>query len=154
MIAEVSAVLGALNAINGAINTVKETKSNVDSISRVFSRVTTAASSIAEIEAKANSGKLQLSQKEAMDIALAKKRIVDYDRQLKDLFLMTGNMNTYEEMKRIQAQSVAAAKKRAARAKAAKKAAKAEFALYLKGLGIALVLCVLIIPALIWFFLG
>ena len=63
MIAEVSAVLGALNAINGAINTVKETKSNVDSISRVFSRVTTAASSLAEIEAKANSGKLQLAKK-------------------------------------------------------------------------------------------
>ena len=53
MIAETSAVLGTLNAVNGAISTLRETKSNVDSLSRVFGRVTTAASSIAEVEAKA-----------------------------------------------------------------------------------------------------
>lgn len=122
MIAEVSAVIGALNAVNGALGTLRETRSNVSSLSNVFSKVTTAASGIAEVEAKAKSGKITLSQKEAMDIALAKKKIQDYDKQLKDLFLMTGNMDTYNDMKRIQAQSVAAAKKRAARAKANKAA--------------------------------
>ena len=35
MIAEVSAVIGALNAVNGAINTIRETKGNVQSLSKV-----------------------------------------------------------------------------------------------------------------------
>ena len=49
MIAEISAVLGTLNAVNGAISTLRETKSNVDSLSRVFGRVTIAASSLSLI---------------------------------------------------------------------------------------------------------
>ena len=151
MIAEISAVLGTLNAVNGAISTLRETKSNVDSLSRVFGRVTTAASSIAEVEAKAKSGKITLSQKDAMEIAMAKKRLADYDRQLKDIFLMTGNMQTYEEMKRLQATSVAAAKKRAARAKAQKNANKQEFVLYTKAIAISLLLVLVSIPLLVWF---
>ena len=151
MIAEISAVLGTLNAVNGAISTLRETKSNVDSLSRVFGRVTTAASSIAEVEAKAKSGKITLSQKDAMEIDMAKKRIADYDRQLKDIFLMTGNMQTYEEMKRLQATSVAAAKKRAARAKAQKNANKQEFVLYTKAIAISLLLVLVSIPLLVWF---
>jgi ribosomal protein S9 len=118
MIAEVSAVLGTLNAVNGAINTLRETRSNIDSVSRVFSRVTDAAQGIAEVEEKARTGKLILSQQEAMQIAMAKKHITDYDRQLKDLFLMTGNMDTYTHMKQLQRDSVAKARKRAAKAKA------------------------------------
>ena len=53
MIAEVSAVLSTLNAVNGAINTLRDTRSNVQSLSQVFSRVTTASEGIATIEAEA-----------------------------------------------------------------------------------------------------
>ena len=118
MLAEVTAVIGALNAVNGAINTLKETKSNVDSISRVFGRVTQAASGLAEVEEKVRTGKLVLSTTDAMKISMAKKQVADYEKQLKDLFIYSGNGDMYNEMKKIQITSVQAAKKRAAKAKA------------------------------------
>ena len=126
MIAEVSAVLSTLNAVNGAINTLRETKSNVDSVSRIFSKVSTAAEKIAEVEEKAKQGKIELSTNEAMQIAMAKKQMIDYEKRLKDLFLISGNHETYNHMKKLQRDSVARARKRAAKAKAKKKARKAE----------------------------
>ena len=81
MIAEVSAVLSTLNAVNGAINTLRETKSNVDSVSRIFSKVSTAAEKIAEVEEKAKQGKIELSTNEAMQIAMAKKQMIDYEKR-------------------------------------------------------------------------
>ena len=119
MIAEVTAVIGALNAVNGAISTLKETKSNVDSISRVFGRVTQAASGLAEVEEKVRTGKLVLSTTDAMKISMAKKQVADYEKQLKDLFIYSGNGDMYKEMKKIQITSIQAAKKRAAKAKTA-----------------------------------
>ena len=119
MIAEVTAVIGALNAVNGAISTLKETKSNVDSISRVFGRVTQAASGLAEVEEKVRTGKLVLSTTDAMKISMAKKQVADYEKQLKDLFIYSGNGDMYNEMKKIQITSIQAAKNRATKAKAA-----------------------------------
>ena len=119
MLAEVTAVIGALNAVNGAISTLKETKSNVDSISRVFGKVTQAASGLAEVEEKVRTGKLVLSTTDAMKISMAKKQVADYERQLKDLFIYSGNGDMYNEMKKIQITSIQAAKNRATKAKAA-----------------------------------
>ena len=113
MIAEVSAVLSTLNAVNGALSTLRETKSNVQSISRVFSRVTSAQEGIATIEAEAAAGKRRLTPKQAMDIALAKRQIAEYDKEIKNIFLYAGAIDTYDDMKRIERQSVAAAIKRA-----------------------------------------
>ncbi len=126
MIAEVSAVIGALNAVNGAINTIRETKGNVQSLSKVFQRVNSAAEGIATIEGQVSSGKRSLSSKEAMDLAFAKRQQREHERQLKDLFLIAGEMKTYEDMKRIQAKSVANAKKAAATASKRKAARAAE----------------------------
>jgi hypothetical protein len=119
MLAEVTAVIGALNAVNGAISTLKETKSNVDSISRVFGKVTQAASGLAEVEEKVKTGKLVLSTTDAMKISMAKKQVADYEKQLKDLFIYSGNGDMYNEMKKIQITSIQAAKNRATKAKAA-----------------------------------
>lgn len=119
MLAEVTAVIGALNAVNGAISTLKETKSNVDSISRVFGKVTQAASGLAEVEEKVRRGKLVLSTTDAMKISMAKKQVADYEKQLKDLFIYSGNGDMYNEMKKIQITSIQAAKNRATKAKAA-----------------------------------
>ena len=119
MLAEVTAVIGALNAVNGAISTLKETKSNVDSISRVFGKVTQAASGLAEVEEKVRTGKLVLSTTDAMKISMAKKQVADYEKQLKDLFIYSGNGDMYNEMKKIQITSIQAAKNRATKAKAA-----------------------------------
>ena len=118
MLAEVTAVIGALNAVNGAISTLKETKSNVDSISRVFGKVTQAASGLAEVEEKVRTGKLVLSTTDAMKISMAKKQVADYEKQLKDLFIYSGNGDMYNEMKKIQITSIQAAKNRATKAKA------------------------------------
>ena len=138
MIAEVSAVLSTLNAVNGAINTLRETKSNVDSVSRIFSKVSTAAEKIAEVEEKAKQGKIELSTNEAMQIAMAKKQMIDYEKRLKDLFLISGNHETYNHMKKLQRDSVARAKKRA---KKARKAELKEAALVLFiGIGILILL--------------
>lgn len=121
MLAEVTAVIGALNAVNGAISTLKETKSNVDSISKVFGRVTQAATGLAAVEEKVRTGKLVLSTTDAMKISMAKKQVADYEKQLKDLFIYSGNGDMYNEMKKIQITSVQAAKKRAAKAVTAAK---------------------------------
>lgn len=143
MIAEISAVIGALNAVNGVIGTLRDTGNNVNSISKVFSRVTSAATGIAEVEEHVRTGKMILSTNDAMSLAMAKKQIADYERELKDLFLITGNMDTYNSMKRIQAQSIAAAKKRASKAKANKQAKSQEL------LQVALLLTVVVLVALI-----
>ena len=126
MIAEVSAILGTLNAVNGAINTLRETKDNVDSVSRIFSKVSSAAEKIAEVEEKAKQGKIELSTNEAMQIVMAKKQMIDYEKRLKDLFLISGNYETYNHMKKLQRDSITRAKIKATKAKAQKKARKAE----------------------------
>tara|TARA_A100001015_G_scaffold286434_1_gene355095 strand:+ start:1314 stop:1781 length:468 start_codon:yes stop_codon:yes gene_type:complete len=148
MIAEVSAILSTLNAVNGAINTLRDTRSNVQSLSQVFSRVTTASEGIATIEAEAAAGRRKLTPKQAMDIALAKKRISDYDKDLKDLFLMTGNMDTYNEMKRIQIQSVAAAKKRQKLQKAHKARRKEELTTLWLSIGVVFGVLILVLMGL------
>ena len=61
-----------------------------------------------------------------MQIAMAKKQMIDYEKRLKDLFLISGNHETYNHMKKLQRDSIARARKRAAKAKAKKKARKAE----------------------------
>ena len=151
MIAEVSAVLAAVNAINGAINTVRETKNNVKSASDIFARVTDASVGIAEVESQSRAGKIVLSQKEAMEIALAKKKIADYDRQLKDMFLMTGNFAVYEDMKKIQADSVAAAKKGALKRAAQKQKSREQTMFILKCLFVGISVWVIAMAGLyIW----
>ena len=86
----------------------------------------------------AKQGKIELSTNEAMQIAMAKKQMIDYEKRLKDLFLISGNHETYNHMKKLQRDSIARARKRAAKAKAKKKARKAEIkeaALVLPALG-------------------
>ena len=56
-----------------------------------------------------------------MKISMAKKQVADYEKQLKDLFIYSGNGDMYNEMKKIQITSVQAAKKRAAKAVTAAK---------------------------------
>ena len=104
MIAEISAVIGTLNAVNSAVSTLKQSGSNAQSLGQALNRLATASKNIDQVKRQRKAGKV-LTLQEATQLALAEKQIKDYERDLKDLCLVSGNAELYNRMKHLQAES-------------------------------------------------
>ena len=83
MIAEISLVVGALKGINDAINTVKESGSHISDLSGIFTSVTETQVAVDNIEAAVEEDGGVLTQKQALEIAWAKKELADIQKELK-----------------------------------------------------------------------
>ena len=104
MIAEISAILGTLNAVNSAVSTLKQTSTNANSLGKALTRLGSGSKAIENVKAERKAGKI-LSIQEATQLALAEKQLADYERELKDICYISGNAPLYNRMKQLQAES-------------------------------------------------
>lgn len=96
MIGEVAAVLSALKALNDGINVIKQSAGNAGDLQAVIGRFAGASEKYRDVE-KARAGKM--SYKEALAMESAKRQLVNFDRQLKDICLMQGQGDLYTSIK-------------------------------------------------------
>ena len=104
MIAEISAIIGTLNAVNSAVSTLKQTSSNAQGLGNALHKLSVASTAIDRVKADKNRG-IVLTLKDAAELALAEKQVADFERQLKDICLFSGNGDLYKRMKSLQAES-------------------------------------------------
>lgn len=104
MFAELSAIVGTISTINSAINTLKEGKANADDVGRLIGKFGAASGKLDEFERKKKLKK-PLTPAQAMDLSIARRNAANTMRQLKDLCLMAGCMDVYNEAERIRKQS-------------------------------------------------
>lgn len=140
MIAEISAILGTLNAVNSAVNTVKQTSSNAHSLGTALTRLGVASKAIDRVKAQKKAGK-PLSIQDATKLALAEKQLADYERELKDICYISGNADLFNRMKQLQAESKQAIEKQ----EKAIKRKKIQRAQTLEDVGLALAIGVLLL---------
>ena len=114
MIGEVAAVLSALKALNDGINTLRETGQNASSLQGIVGRWGSAQEQYNDVE-RAKAGKM--SYKEALAMESAKRQLINFDRQLKDICLMQGQGELYNSIKTRMEESRIAHEREVARIK-------------------------------------
>ena len=114
MIGEVAAVISALKALNDGINTIREAGKNAQGLSSIVGKWGESQEKYNEVEL-AKAGKM--SYKEALAMESAKRQLINFDRQLKDICLMQGQGDLYTSIKNRMEESRLAHEKEVARLK-------------------------------------
>ena len=114
MIGEVAAVISALKALNDGINTIREAGKNAQGLSSIVGKWGESQEKYNEVEL-ARAGKM--SYKEALAMESAKRQLINFDRQLKDICLMQGQGDLYTAIKTRMEESRLAHEKEVARLK-------------------------------------
>ena len=114
MIGEVAAVLSALKALNDGIQTIREAGKNAHGLSSIVGKWGDSQEKYNEVE-RARAGKM--SYKEALAMESAKRQLLNFDRQLKDICLMQGQADLYAAIKNRMEESRLAHEKEVARLK-------------------------------------
>lgn len=125
MIGEIAAIVAGVNAATSAIKRVAETTNDIQSISGFLSSLGGAE---VELQRAQNEGKL--SEKDAVQAALAKKQIQETMKEIKDLFTVSGNGQLYQEAMQAMAEARKQKQLELARAAARKKAFWKQFREY------------------------
>ena len=85
MIAEISAVVGILKALNDGIATVKESGDHLSGLSGLFTSLTDSKVAVESIEEATKAGDHVLTQEEALELAWAKNAIREQEKGLKKI---------------------------------------------------------------------
>ena len=112
MIGEVAAVISALKALNDGINTIREAGKNAQGLSSIVGKWGESQEKYNEVELS-RAGKK--SYKEALAMESAKRQLINFDRQLKDICLMQGQGDLYAAIKTRMEESRLAHEKEVAR---------------------------------------
>lgn len=137
MIGEIAAIVAGVNAATSAIKQIAETTSDISSISGYLSSLGGAE---VELQRSINDGKL--SEADAVKAALAKKHIQETMKEIKDLFMVSGNGQLYSE-----AMAAMAAARKAKQAELARKeAAKKQFWKEVRQWGAVFAILLLLLP--------
>ena len=112
MIGEVAAVISALKALNDGINTIREAGINAQGLSSIVGKWGESQERYNEVELS-RAGKM--SYKEALAMESAKRQLINFDRQLKDICLMQGQGDLYTAIKTRMEESRLAHEKEVAR---------------------------------------
>ena len=104
MFAELAAIGSALSAINSTISTMKESAANAEDAVGLLSKFSSANQKLDDWEKKKKL-KRPLTQKEAMDLSLQRRKIKNTEQQIKDVLLMSGLADVWHESERIRKQS-------------------------------------------------
>jgi len=83
MIAEISAVVGVLKALNDGIATIKESGDHLSGLSGLFTSLTDSKTAVESIEEATKAGDHVLTQEEALELAWAKNAIREHEKELK-----------------------------------------------------------------------
>ena len=95
-------VILALQAVNALASAVSESAGHAQTLGGIVGKLTKTQDAIQECEFK-NHGRM--SQKEALDIALAKKRTQTIQTQIRDHLMMAGLNDVLQDMDRIMSES-------------------------------------------------
>ena len=85
MLAEISAVVGVLKALNDGIKTVKESGDHLSGLSGLFTSLTDSKVAVESIEEATKAGDHILTQEEALELAWAKNAIREQEKELKKI---------------------------------------------------------------------
>ena len=104
MFAELAAIGSALSAINSAVATYKETKANAQDAARLLGKFSETSAKLDKWEKKTKL-KRPLTPKEALDLSIQRRKIKNTETQIKDICLMSGCIDIWQDAQRIRAQS-------------------------------------------------
>lgn len=104
MFAELAAIGAALNAVNGVIQTLRDTQANASDAAKLLGKFSDTATKLDAWEKKTKL-KRPLSSKEAMDLSIQRRKIKQAERDIKDICLMAGCADVWSDAQRIRAQS-------------------------------------------------
>tara|TARA_Y100000816_G_scaffold15895_1_gene10475 strand:- start:2673 stop:3224 length:552 start_codon:yes stop_codon:yes gene_type:complete len=104
LFAELAAIGSALSAINSAVATYKETKANAQDAARLLGKFSETSAKLDKWEKKTKL-KRPLTPKEAMDLSIQRRKIKNTETQIKDICLMSGCIDIWQDAQRIRAQS-------------------------------------------------
>ena len=116
MIAEISAVVGILKALNDGIATVKESGDHLSGLSGLFTSLTDSKVAVESIEEATKAGDHVLTQEEALELAWAKNAIREQEKELKKITPKT----VWRDMLMIQNKSMLDQKHKLEKARLAK----------------------------------
>jgi hypothetical protein len=116
MIAEISAVVGILKALNEGISTVKESGSHLTGLTGVFDGLTKSKAAVEQIESEVSEGHHIITQEEALELAWVKNDIREKEKELKRI---TPRL-VWRDMLAIQHKSLMEDKQRREKARLAK----------------------------------
>ena len=102
MIAEISAVVGVLKALNDGIKTVKESGDHLSGLSGLFTSLNDSQVAVESIEEATKAGDHVLTQEEALELAWAKNAIREQEKELKKIT----PKNVWRDMLAIQHKSL------------------------------------------------
>ena len=142
MIGEVAAVLSALKALNDGIQTIKQSAGNAGDLQSLIGRYAGASEKYRDVE-KARTGRM--SYKEALAMESAKRQLLNFDRQLKDICLMQGQGDLYNSIKTRMEESRIAHEKEVARIRIRRR----EIKKYMGWVGLG-VFCWVFVMGIVW----
>ena len=148
MIAEISAVVGVLKALNDGIKTVKESGDHLHGLTGLFSSLTESKTAVESIEEATKAGDHVLTQEEALELAWAKDAIRQHEKELKKI---TPN-HVWRDMLMIQNKSLLDHKHRLEKARLARLKKQRQIGDVAKNIGATI--AVLAIFAGSYYFLG
>lgn len=121
MIGEIALVLSSLKALNDGIATLKESKGN---LSDIVGKWADASEKVQNVEKKKTG---VMSYKESLDLESAKRQLINFDRQLKDICLIQGQADLYTSIKARMAESALSHAKEVTRLRKVRKERKELF---------------------------
>jgi len=118
MIAEISAAVAAVQAVNSAISSIKESAGHAGDLSAVIGRWADATEKAQAAEKK---GAGVMSYKEALQMESVTRQLANFDRQLQDICLLQGQGDLYRSIKQRMEESRLAHEKEVAKLRAKRK---------------------------------
>ena len=118
MIAEISAAIAAVQAVNSAISSLKESAGHAGDLSAVVGRWADATEKAQQAEKK---GAGVMSYKEALQMESVTRQLANFDRQLQDICLLQGQGDLYRSIKQRMEESRLAHEKEVAKLRAKRK---------------------------------
>jgi|TARA_A100001391_G_scaffold95362_1_gene63221 uncharacterized membrane protein len=104
LFAELAAIGSALSTINSLVSQYKETKANAQDAARLLGKFSETSAKLDKWEKKTKL-KRPLTPKEAMDLSIQRRKIKNTETQIKDICLMSGCIDIWQDAQRIRAQS-------------------------------------------------
>ena len=144
MVLELAAVISGVNAATTALSKVAAVTSDISSISEFLGTLGQAQYDLGRIK-----NTQTLTAADAIKHQLCQKQVNDCLMEIKDIFLVSGNMQLWDNAQAAMAES------RKARAEEIKRAAAARKKLIkeLKIIGLVVLICIFIVPITIYFLL-
>ena len=144
MVLELAAVISGVNAATSALSRVASVTQDVSSISEFLGTLGQAQYDLGRIK-----NTTTLSAADAIKHQLCQKQVNDCLSEIKDIFLVSGNIGLWDAAQTAMAESRKARAQEIQRAAAAKKKLIKE----LKTIGLVVLICIFIVPITIYFLL-